>query len=263
MNLNFENPQNLWSYFCKHFPRAIELIGDCEDPTQIPRKIENREFVSDAFEETYLSLEKDLRDRITSVSTYHACKVIDESSYRERGLRKLRKVEAINWMKAFFDLADEVDAAAEQLEKELSGYGKWNEGGVFTTCSMTDTENRNVGYKEGSEFIRRTAKILGDQQLRQYEDLGSSCYIESRTPLDWFDGHTDNGDFSILTRHLLSHWLLTITNNHFHASDRMNCPVVFKSDIPASMIHHFHYQPDEQPIRVLNITNSPHSRNES
>lgn len=249
MVLNFESPEGLWSYFLKFFPHPGEFIGEHEDPTHVPRKIEDREYVSEAFQKTYIQLESEIRKNISSVSTYHACRVIDESSYRADGIKKLRKEEVTIWMKDFFELQGEVDEAVKALEQKLRGYGRWNGGGVFTMCSITDSENRNLGYKEGSEFIRRTAEILGSEYLKKYKNTGRPCYIETRVPLDWFEDNTDRNDLSSMIRNRLSHWILTATGNHYYAEDRMNFAIVYNSDIPADMIHHFHYTAQEPTRR--------------
>tara|TARA_B110000037_G_scaffold110737_1_gene127951 strand:- start:271 stop:1020 length:750 start_codon:yes stop_codon:yes gene_type:complete len=249
MNLNFETPKSLWSYFLKYFPDPSALIGQHEDPTHIPRKIEDHELVSEAFETTYKKLESELRQTISSISTYHACRVIDESSYRTEGIKKLRVSEATEWMKDFFQLKDKVDEAVEALGQKLSGYGDWNGSGVFTMCSKSDSEKRKLAYKEGSEFIRRTAEILGPKHLEKYKSTGRPCYIETRVPLSWFEENTDRNDLSGMIRYLLSHWILTETNNHYYAKDRMNFAVIYSADIPVDMIHHFHYSAQEPTSR--------------
>jgi hypothetical protein len=249
MNLNFETTESLWSYFSKHLPPPAEIITGHEDPTHFPRKIEDREFISDAFEAAYSELESDLRQALSSVSTYHACRVIDESSYKKDGIRKLRINEITEWMKTFFGLQGEIDEAVIELEKKEPSYRNWNGSGVFTMCSISDSENRNLGYKAGSEFIRRIAKILGSDHLEKYKSAGRSCYIETKVPLDWFEENTDRNDLSNIVRNRISHWILTTTNNHDYAKERMNFAVIYNSDIPANMIHSFHYTPQEPTSR--------------
>ena len=138
MNLNFEQPQNFWSFFSKYIPRPSDITGGHEDPTHFTKKIEYMESVSDEFDEVYPKLEAEVIDSITSISTYHACKVIDEASYRQKGIRRLRKGEAVTWMKDFFQLSEEVDSAVSQLEASLPHYCECNASGVYTTCSMSE-----------------------------------------------------------------------------------------------------------------------------
>ena len=142
MNLNFETPEGLWPYFSKHLPKPSSLIEGHEDPTRIPQRIEDLEHVSDAFEENYRELLVELRQTITTISTYHACRVISEPSYKDNGIRKLRKEEVIKWMKDFFGLQDGIDSSVASLEKKLSVYGAWNGSGVFTMCSISDSEKK-------------------------------------------------------------------------------------------------------------------------
>tara|TARA_B110001469_G_C9644353_1_gene325048 strand:- start:1918 stop:2649 length:732 start_codon:yes stop_codon:yes gene_type:complete len=242
MNLNFETPETLWPHFSKHFPSVSEIIGGHEDPTHIPIKIEFSEFISNDFEDNFSALLDELEEEIETISTYHACKIIDESSYRQGGIRRLNKEAMIKWMKDFFGLDSEVEEAVDALERKMScSYSERSERSVFTMCSMTHS-NQSLSYRDGCEFIRYASDILGKEYHQKYVTYGQPCHIEIRTPLEWFEKNTDDGDLSKLIRALLAHWLLLESDLEHYAEDRMNSSVIFQSDIPSEMIHHFHYK---------------------
>ena len=144
-------------------------------------------------------------------------------------------------MKQFFHLDKEVDEAVHALEQKMGNdYSDRSERSVFTMCSMTYS-NKNVSYRNGCEFIRYTAQILGEEYDQKYLGYGRPCQIEIRTPLGWLKENTDERTFPNLIRSLFAHWLLNSAGELDHLDKGMDSAVIFRSEIPSEMIYHFHY----------------------
>lgn len=208
---------------CRNNNHLVSSISACGDlPDALARTL--NQFVSSA------------KGRIESVAAYHGCRVLDERSYREDGIRRLEAARLISWCKTFFEFNERIDEIVLDLQ---IGYLSHGESAVFCMRSMEAERKNGCCHHEGSELVRHIARQLGPIAEDKYYSAGRSCFLEVCTPMDWFERNSQ-GTIDNLLRDLFVHWLWIELSLEWRGDPRRG-GIVFSADIPAEYLKTFHY----------------------
>lgn len=236
MHLDLENPAPFLSIIRDDSEGCADVLKLCRSNNHLVTTISACGDLPDALTRALSHFIRAAKERVQSVAAYHGCRVFDESSYRRHGIRRPKAEELINWCKEFFGHEAQIDKIVGELGRAYINHG---ESAVFCMRGIEAARKNNCCHQDGSEFVRNIARRLGPTSEEKYYAAGRSCFIEVRTPIEWFERHSQ-GSVDSLLRDVFVHWLWVELSLDWPGDPRVG-GIEFGTDIPAEYVKAFHY----------------------
>ena len=243
MNLDLENPQPFWELISENEKGQNQVLKLCRDNEHLVSSISSCSELPEVVNDTLTAFILSAENRIEYVSAYHGCRVFKESDYKERGIKKLETDRIVKWCKDFFGHHERIDEILSELGEDYIRHG---ESGVFCMCGIEAAKKNRCCHPDGSELVRCIASRLGPNEKEKYFAEGTPCFIEVRTPIEWFRKFSDNS-LEPLFRNVFTHWLWLELELDWPGDPREG-GIVFQNDIPSEFIKAFHYTERTQPV---------------
>lgn len=240
MNLDLEHPAPFWPLIESDSESTERVLTLCSEQNHFITALDHNGTVPNSLRsklEVFIRYSEEL---VTSISTYHGCRVSNEDDYRLRGILRRPPEAMVDECKKIFGQECETERVVESLERRYPGYTAHNASRVFCVRSIAAVKKIQCNHPKGSELIRAVAKELGPGAEELYQSSGKKCFIEARTPRDFYSQHAEP-KVSELLRALFSHWLTTKLKREA-ITDSREGGITFDTDLSPKMVHAFHYQ---------------------
>lgn len=243
MNLDLENPQPFWELISKNEKGQNQVLKLCKNNEHLVSSISAYSELPEVLNDTLTTFVSSAEKRIEYVSAYHGCRVFKESDYTERGIKKLERDRIVRWCKDFFGRHERIDEILSELGEDYIQHG---ESAVFCMRGIEAAKKNRCPYPDGSELARCIASRLGPNEEERYFAEGTPCFIEVRTPIEWFREFSDSSLEPSL-RDVFTHWLWV--ELELEGDPRNGGKIEFQNDIPPEFIKAFHYtERTKQPV---------------
>lgn len=171
-----------------------------------------------------------IRSEYTSVAVYHACRPLNRSTYRTRGIIRTDEVLLRELVNETFGDTSVVDAVFLSVCKE---YLKWYGG----TIGLFLTAHEDTSWHKRPCFLGKMAEALGDQGsvlLRNYLKRSIPTIVKCKLPLYWVDTKMRDPSIGHYASAVLQRMVLRRATSQDPTNDLL--ALGLKTDIPPEMI---------------------------